>query len=52
MRYADVLTRLHHSAVYLPISYISMMSISRPQLGYIPFLPISDRNCIWANQAR
>ncbi|HGJ5889832.1 MAG TPA: nickel ABC transporter substrate-binding protein [Arsenophonus apicola] len=41
MLYADVLTRLHRSAVYLPISYISLMTISRPQLGYIPFAPIS-----------
>lgn len=41
MLYADVLTRLHLSAVYLPISYISLMSISRPQLGYIPFAAIS-----------
>ncbi len=27
--YRDILTRLHNEAVYLPISYISMMVVSR-----------------------
>ncbi|KFC04458.1 periplasmic substrate-binding component of an ABC superfamily nickel transporter [Trabulsiella guamensis ATCC 49490] len=39
--YRDVLTRLHNDAVYLPISYASLMSVSRPALGKIPFAPIA-----------
>lgn len=34
--YRDILTRLHDEAVYLPISYISMMVVSKPELGNIP----------------
>ncbi|KNC88361.1 nickel ABC transporter substrate-binding protein [Trabulsiella odontotermitis] len=40
--YRDVLTRLHNEAVYLPISYASLMSVSRPALGKIPFLPVAS----------
>ncbi|MTH45431.1 nickel ABC transporter substrate-binding protein [Intestinirhabdus alba] len=38
--YRDVLTRLHNDAVYLPISYVSLMAVSKPELGEIPFAPI------------
>ncbi|MBV8043314.1 nickel ABC transporter substrate-binding protein [Pluralibacter sp.] len=38
--YRDILTRLHNDAVYLPISYISMMVVAKPELGTIPFAPI------------
>ncbi len=37
----DILTRLHDEAVYLPISYISMMVVSKPELGNIPYAPIA-----------
>ena len=40
--YRDILTRLHNDAVYLPISYISMMAVARPELGEIPFAPIAS----------
>ncbi|WP_039057799.1 nickel ABC transporter substrate-binding protein [Enterobacter sp. Bisph1] len=40
--YRDILTRLHNDAVYLPISYISMMVVAKPQLGTIPFAPIAS----------
>ncbi len=33
--------RLHDEAVYLPISYISMMVVSKPELGNIPYAPIA-----------
>ena len=39
--FADILTRLHDEAVYLPISYISMMVVSKPELGNIPYAPIA-----------
>ena len=39
--YRDILTRLHDEAVYLPISYISMMVVSKPDLGNIPYAPIA-----------
>ena len=39
--YRDILTRLHDEAVYLPISYISMMVVSKPELGNIPSAPIA-----------
>ncbi len=40
--YRDILTRLHNDAVYLPISYISMMVVAKPSLGKIPFAPIAS----------
>ncbi|HFZ8994653.1 TPA: nickel ABC transporter substrate-binding protein [Citrobacter freundii] len=39
--YRDILTRLHNDAVYLPISYVSMMVVAKPKLGVIPFAPIT-----------
>lgn len=39
--YRDILTRLHNDAVYLPISYVSLMVVARPRLGEIPFAPIA-----------
>ncbi len=39
--YRDLLTRLHHDAVYLPISYVSMMVAAKPVLGTVPFAPIA-----------
>lgn len=39
--YRDILTRLHNDAVYLPISYISMMVVAKPTLGAIPYAPIA-----------
>lgn len=38
--YRDVLTRLHQQAVYLPLSYVSLMAVSNSKLGEIPFAPI------------
>ncbi len=40
--YRDILTRLHNDAVYLPISYVSMMVVAKPGLGVIPFAPIAS----------
>ena len=40
--YKDILTRLHNDAVYLPISYVSMMVVARPELGTIPYAPIAS----------
>ena len=40
--YRDILTRLHNDAVYLPISYVSMMVVAKPELGVIPFAPIAS----------
>ena len=40
--YKDLLTRLHNDAVYLPISYVSMMVVARPELGAIPYAPIAS----------
>jgi nickel transport system substrate-binding protein len=40
--YRDILTRLHHDAVYLPISYMSMMIVAKPALGSIPYAPITS----------
>lgn len=40
--YKDILTRLHNDAVYLPLSYVSLMAISRPNLGEIPFAPMAS----------
>ncbi|WP_227630290.1 hypothetical protein, partial [Klebsiella oxytoca] len=37
----DVLTRLHQDAVYLPISYVSLMSVARQEVGEIPFAPVT-----------
>lgn len=31
--YHDVLSRLHQDAVYLPISYVSLMSVARQEVG-------------------
>lgn len=39
--YRDILTCLHDEAVYLPISYISMMVVSNLELGDIPYAPIN-----------
>ncbi|MEQ0054036.1 nickel ABC transporter substrate-binding protein [Klebsiella sp. JN_Kp127] len=39
--YHDVLSRLHQDAVYLPISYVSLMSVARQEVGEIPFAPVS-----------
>ncbi|ADO48871.1 nickel ABC transporter substrate-binding protein [[Enterobacter] lignolyticus] len=39
--YRDILTRLHNDAVYLPISYISMMVVAKPALGTIPYAPVA-----------
>jgi len=40
--YKDLLTRLHNDAVYLPISYVSMMAVAKPGRGAIPFAPIAQ----------
>lgn len=40
--YRDILTRLHNEAVYLPISYMSMMVVAKPELGVIPYAPITS----------
>ena len=40
--YQDILTRLHNDAVYLPLSYVSLMAVSRPTLGVIPFAPMAS----------
>ncbi|WP_435953702.1 nickel ABC transporter substrate-binding protein [Dryocola sp. BD626] len=40
--YKDILTRLHNDAVYLPLSYVSLMTVSRPGLGEIPFAPMAS----------
>lgn len=40
--YRDILTRLHNEAVYLPISYMSMMVVAKPELGKIPYAPIAS----------
>ena len=40
--YHDVLTRLHQNAVYLPISYVSLMSVARQEVGEIPFAPVTS----------
>ena len=32
---------MDYEAVYLPISYISMMVVSKPELGNIPYAPIA-----------
>ncbi len=39
--YHDVLTRLHQDAVYLPISYVSLMSVAR-RGREIPFAPVTS----------
>lgn len=39
--YRDILTRLHNEAVYLPISYVSLMSVARKTLGEVPFAPVT-----------
>ncbi len=39
--YHDVLTRLHQDAVYLPISYVSLMSVARRRSGD-PFAPVTS----------
>lgn len=40
--YRDILTRLHNDAVYLPLSYVSLMSVSRSTRGKIPFAPMAS----------
>ncbi len=40
--YKDILTRLHNDAVYLPISYVSLMVVAKPELGEIPYAPIAS----------
>ncbi|WP_185984245.1 nickel ABC transporter substrate-binding protein [Aureimonas mangrovi] len=35
--YADILTRLHEEAVYLPLTFTNIMAVARPELGAIPF---------------
>lgn len=40
--YKDILTRLHNDAVYLPISYVSMMVVAKPELGEIPYAPVAS----------
>lgn len=35
--YRDILTRLHQSAVYLPLTHVTTLSVARPQLGPVPF---------------
>lgn len=40
--YRKVLTRLHDSAVYLPLSYVSVMTVSQPKWGTLPFAPMSS----------
>lgn len=40
--YHDVLTRLHQDAVYLPISYVSLMSVARREVGEILFAPVTS----------
>ncbi|WP_447295950.1 hypothetical protein, partial [Acinetobacter baumannii] len=39
--YRDILTRLHNEAVYLPISYVSLMSVARKTHGEVPFAPVT-----------
>lgn len=40
--YKDILTRLHQDAVYLPLSYVSVMAVSRPDQGTILFAPMAS----------
>ncbi len=40
--YRDILTRLHNEAVYLPISYMSMMVVAKPALGTLPYPAITS----------
>lgn len=40
--YRDILTRLHREAVYLPLTYVSAISVSTPSLGDIPFGAMSS----------
>lgn len=40
--YKDLLTRLHNEAVYLPVSYVSLMVVAKPSLGAIPYAPIAS----------
>ncbi len=42
--YHDVLTRLHQDAVYLPISYVSLMSVARQEVGRDPVRPGDQRD--------
>lgn len=39
--YREVLTRLHNDAVYLPISYVSQMSVASKKVAPIPFAPMA-----------
>ena len=39
--YRDVLTRLHNDAVYLPVSYVSQMSVASKKIANIPFAPMA-----------
>lgn len=42
--YHDVLTRLHQDAVYLPISYVSLMSVARRECRGDPVRPGDQRD--------
>ncbi|GHE62357.1 nickel ABC transporter, nickel/metallophore periplasmic binding protein [Camelimonas fluminis] len=35
--YRDILTRLHESAVYLPLTHLTAIAVARPGLGPVPF---------------
>lgn len=35
--YAQILTRLHDAAIYLPLTYVPSIAVSRPDLGPVPF---------------
>lgn len=35
--YRDIFTRLHHDAVYIPLTYVRVYVIANPKLGTIPF---------------
>lgn len=40
--YHDIFTRLHEEAVYLPLTYITAIAVSKPELGDIPFSAMSN----------
>ncbi|MBJ3816096.1 nickel ABC transporter, nickel/metallophore periplasmic binding protein [Shimwellia pseudoproteus] len=40
--YREVLTRLHNDAVYLPISYVSQMSVASKKIAPVPFAPMAS----------
>lgn len=39
--YRHILSRLHEEAVYLPLTYAAAISVSRPELGDVPFASTS-----------